>query len=179
MSTKIKQFFWFLGGSALLIWLDQWTKGLAVRYLQGQPARVLWDGVFELLYSENRGAAFGMLQGRQGLFFVIAAIVLAAAVYVMIRMPAGRRYWPLSFCATLVTSGALGNMIDRVSRSYVVDFFYFRLIDFPIFNVADCYVVVSMGLLMLLTLFYYRDDELNVFSPGFRKEDSHCSSNTK
>ena len=73
--------------TAALVWADQWTKMLAVSHLKGQEPYVIWDGVFELLYSENRGAAFGMLQGRQTMFYIIAALVVAAAAYVMWRMP--------------------------------------------------------------------------------------------
>ena len=58
----------------------------------------------------------------------------------------------------------MGNMIDRLSQGYVVDFLYFSLIDFPIFNVADCYVTVATGVLAGLILFYYKDQDLEVFS---------------
>ena len=73
--------------SLALVLLDQYTKLLAVAHLKGKTPFVILDGVFELLYSENRGAAFGMLQGKQGFFFLIGAVVLAAAIYVMWRMP--------------------------------------------------------------------------------------------
>lgn len=69
--------------SLVLVLLDQYTKLLAVAHLKGKTPFVILDGVFELLYSENRGAAFGMLQGKQGFFFLIRAVVLAAAIYVM------------------------------------------------------------------------------------------------
>ena len=61
-------------------------------------------------------------------------------------------------------AGAFGNMIDRAFRGYVVDFFYFKLIDFPIFNVADIYVTVTMVLLMGLILFYYKEEDLEFLS---------------
>ena len=64
----------------------------------------------------------------------------------------------------LLLSGAVGNLIDRAVRGFVVDFFYFSLIDFPIFNVADCYVVCSAGLLILLIGFFYKEDELSFLS---------------
>ena len=64
----------------------------------------------------------------------------------------------------LICSGAIGNMIDRVSRGYVVDFFYFKLINFPIFNVADCYVTVAAFLLIVLIFFYYKEEELGWFT---------------
>ena len=60
-------------------------------------------------------------------------------------------------------------MIDRLNLGYVVDFFYFRLIDFPVFNVADCYVTVTVFLFAILFLFYYKEDELS-FIPGMAKK---------
>lgn len=154
------------GVSLLLVWLDQYTKALAVSHLKGNEAFVIWDGVFELLYSENRGAAFGMLQGRQWFFFCVAAVVLCGAVYAMWRMPSWkeRRYLWLKLCVIMITAGAVGNMVDRIRLGYVVDFLYFRLIDFPIFNVADIYVTVSAAVLLLLICFYYKEEELSCFS---------------
>ena len=72
MNTKLRQFFIFFIGLGVSIGLDQFTKHLAVVHLKGQKPFVLIKGVFEFYYSENRGAAFGMLQGRQGFFFLIA-----------------------------------------------------------------------------------------------------------
>ena len=104
--------------SVILIFLDQFTKYLAVQHLKDQLPVVLWKNVLELSYLENRGAAFGIFQGKQ---------------------------W-------------IGNFIDRVTQRYVVDFFYFRLINFPVFNVADIYVTVAAVLLILCLLFYKEED---------------------
>lgn len=166
MKTRSKptQFALFFIGLIAALFLDQWTKYQAVLHLKDGAPLVIWDGVFELLYSENRGAAFGMLQGRQTFFFLVAAVVVIVVMYAMIRMPATRHYLPLELCMLLVLSGALGNMIDRVSQGYVVDFLYFKLINFPIFNVADCYVTVSAFILVLLFLFYYKEEDLQIFS---------------
>ena len=79
-------------------------------------------------------------------------------------MPHTRRYYLLRICAVLVCAGAFGNLIDRIRLNYVVDFFYFELIDFPIFNVADCYVVVACILFAFSILFYYKEEELKCFS---------------
>lgn len=164
MKGKGTFFAGFAAGLLLLAGLDQWTKGLAVKHLMGKPPVVLVDGVFEFYYSENRGAAFGMLQGRQFFFFLIALAVLGAAVFLLARMPLKRRYLPMAGCMLLVASGAVGNMIDRVSQGYVVDFLYFKLIHFPIFNVADCYVTIGAALLVFLVFFYYKEEELACFS---------------
>lgn len=157
-NTGIKRYLIALLGIAAAVFIDQITKHLAVLYLKGNPARVIIDGVFELQYLENRGAAFGMMQNMQFVFVAGAVAIFIVIFYLYIRMPDTVRYLPLRICAVLLCAGALGNMIDRIRLNYVIDFFYFSLIDFPIFNVADCYVVISCIVFALLILFYYRDD---------------------
>ena len=115
--------------------------------------------MFQLRYLENRGAAFGMMQGRQYLFVAGAAVIVLLIAYFYQKMPMTKKYIPLRICAVLLCSGAIGNMIDRLKLNYVVDFFYFDLIDFPIFNVADCYVVVACIAFVFLILFYYKEDD--------------------
>lgn len=160
MNQKARQLIFFVAGLIVSIGFDQWTKALAVAKLKGKEPFVLIDGVFEFFYSENRGAAFGIMQGKQILFFIITAAVLLVVILALVRMPASRRYLPLTACLFLLASGAVGNMIDRVSQGYVVDFLYFKLIDFPIFNVADCYVVIATFLLIILAFFVYSEEEL-------------------
>ena len=76
-----------------------------------------------------------------------------------------KKYAPLRICAIFILAGGLGNFIDRVRLNYVVDFFYFELIDFPIFNVADIYVTVTMFVLLYLIFFYYKEEDLDgIFS---------------
>lgn len=120
----------------------------------------------------NRGAAFGMMQGKQFFFFLIALVVLAAVVYLLWKMPVTERYMPMAVCLMMVSAGAVGNMIDRIGQGYVVDFLYFKLINFPIFNVADCYVTISAFLLILLVFFYYREEEMACFSLHKKEEKS-------
>ena len=147
--------------------LDQWSKYMAVLHLQGTDGVDLIPGVFRLTYLENRGAAFGVLQGQQWFFYIITAVILVAVLLVYRRMPAGRKFLPLRVCAVLIVSGALGNLIDRVGQGYVVDFFYFELIDFPVFNVADIFVTVSAVLLAVLLLLYYKEEDLEqIFHSG-------------
>lgn len=165
MKTKMINLLSWLFSTSLLVWLDQFTKQLAVAHLSPETPLIIINGVFELQYSENRGAAFGMLQGRQSFFFLIAMIVLIGAGYAMYRMPSwsNKRFHALKLCVILITSGAIGNMIDRISHGFVVDFLYFSLINFPIFNVADIYVTTAAAALFLLICFYYKEDELEIF----------------
>ena len=154
----------------LLILLDQLTKIWAVVRLKDQPAISLIRGVFELQYLENRGSAFGMMQGAR-VFFIISTIVLFLLVCVIyIRIPKEKMYLPLRVIAVLFLAGAAGNFIDRVRQGFVVDFFYFSLINFPIFNVADIYVTVSMIVLILLCAFYYHDHEIDVLFSKSKKD---------
>ncbi len=170
MRGKGKQICIFSVSAFILIFLDQWTKNLAVTHLKGKPAFVIMEGVFELYYSENRGAAFSILQGKQSFLFLITLAVLILTVYVLIKMPVNRRFLPLTICLNMLAAGAVGNMVDRVSNGYVVDFLYFSLIDFPIFNVADIYVTTAAAGFLILMLWFYKEEELEIFSPGRKRE---------
>ena len=150
---------------ALAVIADQFTKWLAVTFLKEHEPFVLIPGVFEFRYLENRGAAFGIFQGKQYLFLVGGVLILLLIGCIYGKIPPQKRFGLLRLCAVLVVSGAVGNMIDRMVQNYVVDFFYFSLIDFPIFNVADCYVVIGCFLFAFLIFFYYKDEELDFIFP--------------
>lgn len=149
----------FCAGVIILLLLDQLTKQAAQQTLQGNDAFPIIAGIFELRYLENKGSAFGMLQGQRGLFIMMAVLMFFFIPYIYYKIPLTKRFWYLRVIAVLFLSGAAGNAIDRIRYGYVIDFFYFSLIDFPIFNVADIYVTVSTFLLIILILFYYRDED--------------------
>ena len=144
----------------LLIMADQFTKYFAVANLKNHEPRILWEGVFELHYLENRGAAFGMLQDQKVLFILIAVIILTVILYVLVKTPYQKMYTKLHITLVLIAAGAVGNLIDRLRYDYVVDFLYFSLINFPIFNVADIYVTLSSIYLVILLLFVYKESDL-------------------
>lgn len=145
----------------VLVFLDQITKYFAVLTLKDGEPFVIIQNVFELHYLENRGAAFGMLQNKQIFLLSLAVIFLLFMCYVFYKMPSEKKYIPLRVLGVMILAGAIGNMIDRVRLHYVVDFLYFKLINFPIFNVADCYVTVAAFSLLFLVLFYYKDEDFN------------------
>ena len=138
---------------------DQFTKALCLEHLKGEEPFVLLPGILELRYVENTGAAFCILKGRTWLFYILAPVVSALLIYAAMRLPDDRRYRPLILDLSFIAAGAIGNLIDRVRFSYVVDFIYFRLIDFPVFNVADIYITCACVLLAFLMLFYYKDSD--------------------
>ena len=144
--------------------LDQFTKYLAVIHLKDKPAYIIINGILELNYLENRGAAFGMLQNQKVFFIFVAVVILGVIGYVLFKTPDAKKYRILHLLLSLIAAGAIGNMIDRVRFDYVVDFIYFVLINFPIFNVADIYVTISTIALVILLLFVYKENDLNFIS---------------
>ena len=112
-------------------------------------------------YLENRGAAFGILQNQKIVFVILTIIYLAAVFWFLHRCPKTGRYTLLHIIASVLTAGALGNFIDRLRLGYVVDFFYFELINFPIFNVADIYVTCGAALFFIVFIFVYKEEDVN------------------
>ena len=157
---KKKQTILAVLGLAVAVGLDRITKLLAVKHLSAGPV-VLWDGVFELHLLRNQGAAFGILQGKMNFLIIFTIAVLAILCWAYLRTPAQKRYLPLRLVLIGLAGGGFGNLIDRFLGEGVVDFLYFKLINFPIFNVADIFATVSAFLLFFLCIFYYRDEELS------------------
>lgn len=156
----------------VLIALDQITKYAAAAYLLESGPIVIIDNILELLYVENRGAAFGIMYGMRGFFLIIAPVISLLLYAVIIRLPSTRHFLPARLTLIAVISGALGNFIDRLVNGYVVDFIYFMPVDFPVFNVADIYVTCSAFLLVYLMMFRYTDDDLKVLSFKHSRDDS-------
>lgn len=167
----MKRFKWFLllAGVGVLVLLDQVTKKLAEIFLWKQEDIPIIKGVFELSYVENRGAAFGMLQDKRVLFLLLTAVAVAVLLWLFSRIPLKKRFLPLHLAVGFLVSGAVGNLIDRAMNGYVIDFLYFKLIDFPVFNVADIYVTVSCGVLIVLLLFFYKEEDLQQIFSGKKK----------
>ena len=148
----------------LLTWFDQFTKKMAVLNLKGKPDIPLLPDILTLQYLENKGAAFGMLQNQKIFFIFIEVLILFVIGFVLIRMPGHKKYNLMHVILVLVASGAIGNMIDRAAQDYVVDFIYFVLIDFPIFNVADIYVTCATAVFVVAILFYYKEEDFAFLS---------------
>lgn len=100
-----------------------------------------------------------MLQNQQIFFFFSVILISAVVVWFYLRVPMEKKFLPLRLCAVFIMAGAYGNFIDRLRLGYVIDFFYFKLIDFPVFNVADIYVTVSTIVFCLLLFFYYKEED--------------------
>ncbi len=150
----------------ILIAADQIVKALTILYIDPKNPIVLWKGVFELDYVQNRGGLFGMFQGAVFILAAITVVLIILIFYFSKKLPDTKRMLPLRIIGLLIVAGGIGNLIDRVFRGFVVDTFSFVLINFPVFNVADCYVTVSMFVFVFLILFYYKDEEFDCLFPN-------------
>lgn len=145
----------------LLVALDQITKFIVRTSFALYESHPLIKNVFHLTYIQNTGIAWGMFKNGRTIFLILTILVLLICACFYAKIPESKRFTPIRVCLVILVSGAIGNMIDRMSLHYVVDFFDFRLIHFPVFNVADIYVVVSMIVLILLCAFFYHDHEID------------------
>ncbi len=145
--------------AVILIGLDQVTKYLALINLKPVSSMVFIKGILDFTFVENRGVAFGMFSGQRWFILLLTGLITAALLYYYKKLPKTKEYQLVRPVLILIFSGAIGNMIDRVFRGYVVDFFEFAFIDFPVFNVADIYVVVGVCILAFLILFVIKEPE--------------------
>ena len=150
--------------TSVLTQIDQITKYIAETNLYMKNDVDVIKNVLTFTYLRNDGSAFGMFSGRINAFLLLTVIIVALITYVIIRMPLNKRYLPMYIVCTMLVSGAIGNFIDRVRFGYVRDFIYFKVINFPVFNVADCYVTISVAMFIILILFVYKDNEFDFLS---------------
>lgn len=130
--------------------LDRITKIYAVKHFISNPHS---GSLINFTYLENRGAAFGILQDKRILFVILTiAIVLYLLYYFITNLKSNSLILNIAF--SLIISGALGNFYDRLFQGYVVDFIEFAFVDFPVFNIADIFVTVGCGLLIIYILFH-------------------------
>ena len=134
----------------LLIALDQAVKWYVVKEIPLGGMRRFIPKVVSLTYLKNSGAAFSMLENQQWFFTIITLIAMGAAFVYLYRNIKGSIWLLLGL--TLIISGGIGNFIDRVRQGFVVDMFHVEFMNFAIFNVADIYLSIGVGLLLIYLL---------------------------
>ena len=134
----------------LLILLDQAVKGYVVKEIPLGGMRRFIPKVVSLTYLKNSGAAFSMLENQQWFFTIITLIAMGAAFVYLYRHIEGSIWLLLGL--TLIISGSIGNFIDRLRQGFVVDMFHLDFMNFAIFNVADIYLSIGVGLLLIYLL---------------------------
>lgn len=137
------------------ILLDQLSKYLIQAKLEYLESIPLIPGIFHLTFVRNTGAAFSILTGKTWFFIGITFLALAFIFYLLRRLP--RDFTALRIALAMLASGATGNLIDRMHKGWVVDFLDFRI--WPIFNLADCLVVVAVAIILWYMLFRSKEME--------------------
>ena len=153
-------------GVIAVVLLDQIVKELCLAKIGMYNTVVLIENVFELHVIPNKGMAWGMLQNKQWLFVAITPLMLGLMVWFYYKLPNEKKFNPMRVLTVLLAGGAIGNLIDRMFRGefcqgYVVDMFYVKAIDFPVFNVADSFICVSFALLAILVIFKYSEEDFD------------------
>ena len=126
--------------------LDQWTKWLTVIYLDYRESFPLWKDVLHFTHERNEGAAFSMLSDQRWVFMTFSTVAIIGLLIYLIFFRPKSKYVQITLA--MIVGGGIGNMIDRICLGYVVDFIDFTLINFAVFNVADCFVCVGSFALM-------------------------------
>ena len=133
---------------------DQVFKNWVVANIQLGDTKKIWPDVLSLTYIKNDGAAWSSFSGQQWFFLVLTPIVLIVALWFLWKKMGQNWYFA---GLTLIIAGALGNFIDRVRQGFVVDMFDFRLIHFPVFNVADIFICAGGVLFVLYFMFQHKE----------------------
>lgn len=158
ISTKKKKFLDYIlliFVTLLVVGLDQWTKDLVRTHINYGGMWSPWDWLepyARIIHWDNSGAAFGMLQGYGGVFTILAILVSIGIIYYYPRLDP--KDWQMRAILGVQLGGALGNLVDRLTREgRVTDFI--SIGTFPVFNVADS--CITVGTILLISLIWYRD----------------------
>ena len=141
--------------AAAIVGLDQWTKALTLAADRvGSPPSESIMGIFHITHTENDGAIWGILSGQTWLFILILVLFLAVLGVMIWRKWLTKKFeW---LCLTFIAGGGIGNMIDRLVSGTVTDMIKFDFVEFPVFNVADCFITVGCAALLIYILFFDR-----------------------
>ena len=151
--------------AALIVAADQISKYFVVKQIPLYGHVDFLPGILGLTYVRNEGAAFSSFQGQQWLFAVMFVIFTGVILWEFFKKP--MPFTKLErWCIAAVYAGGLGNMIDRVRLGYVVDMIETTFMEFPVFNVADCFITCGCILLMA---------HLFLFNKEFWKDDKKCA----
>lgn len=179
--NKCIKYFFLCLLTVLLTALDQLSKYLVVNRLDLNRNYSILKYVFSFEYLENQGIAFGILSGKTALINIVVIIISLIIIYFAFILERGisnnnrlfAKFTFLQIICSFLVAGALGNIIDRIRLGYVVDFIKFDFINFPTFNVADCYVTVSVAMLFVMIMFFISDEELDYVTKRKAKKQEY------
>ena len=147
--------------SFILILMDQLVKFFCINKLSSIGSLRIIENFFYLTYVENRGAAFGILEGNKVLFIILSIIAVILCLFYFFSKNFAKLNFLYKISLILIISGAIGNLIDRMFRGFVIDMFHFIFFkkDFAVFNCADIYIVLGVFLLFFVMLYNYFCDK--------------------
>ena len=150
------QFLYYVLFAAGIVAADQFTKYLTVANIALYADVPFIPGLLQLTYVQNTGAAFSSFEGQQWLFAVVFAVFTGLVLYEYFRKP--MPFTTLErWCIAAIYGGGLGKMIDRVRMGYVVDMIETTFIEFPVFNVADCFITCGCIAMMVSLVFFNKE----------------------
>lgn len=154
----------FYGIALFAVLLDQWTKWLVVKNMELGERISVWDPWLGILSHRNRGAAWGMLEGKMWLFTIVTIVVIIGIIYFYHTEAKGKPLFQISLM--LLLGGAVGNFIDRLMLGEVVDFVDVLIpvvnYHFPIFNIADAALTIAVVMLFITILLEERQEKKKV-----------------
>ncbi|MBE6649015.1 MAG: signal peptidase II [Ruminococcaceae bacterium] len=150
--------------------LDQITKILADKHLTKSDEIEVIPNILGLSFVKNEGAAFGMFADNRWIFMVFSTFAIGVMIYFLLTLKDSHPLLVISL--SMLIGGGIGNMIDRISRGYVIDFFKFLFVKFAVFNVADCFVTVGAVLLAIYLLFLFKDETPNEIDNNKPEEET-------
>lgn len=170
MKSQIKKYLCLSILVITLVAIDQISKYLVITKMSPKKNYSIVKRIFSFEYLENRGVAFGILSGKMYLITIFVIIVMIALIYgvyilenaIMKNGSIFKKFTLIQIICSFLIAGAVGNVIDRIRLGYVIDFIKFDFIDFPTFNVADCYVTVAAAVFFVVLVFFVSEDELNL-----------------
>ncbi len=138
----------------LLTAIDRVSKYLAAYYCKDNDNITLIENVLQIVYLENTGGAFGLLNNQRFFFIFIASLFVCLIVIFILMLPDNKRMNSLNIWLSFILAGTIGNMIDRILYGYVVDFVYIMPIKFPVFNFSD--ICISLGVFFTIILILFK-----------------------
>ena len=146
-----------LAAVAALIWVDHVLKGVAAEKLADGAVHVLIKGFLGFCYAENTGAAFSLFSSSTNALSIFTGVLLAAGV-VYLLYPSKKRPLAYDICVPLIIAGGAGNLIDRLTRGYVIDYIMTLFVEFPVFNFADCLITCACFALVIYLIYSIAQD---------------------
>ncbi len=159
INTSKKILLWDLLCFVILIVLDRVTKYLSHNYCKDENYILIENG-FEITYIENYGGALGILNNQKFFFIFISALFICLILFFLFVLPTQKTFSALNIWLSFMVAGTVGNMIDRIAYDYVIDFIYFPIIKFPVFNLSDIWVTIGAIATLIILIFKIKEKDL-------------------